>query len=157
MVYKGISQEDVYEYVLEGERDSDEEIKTVWGIRPQGVAGGNISLARVVKAHGRRNIDDAAAETTKANRSEFLRMLAYVRNYQFAGTSEVVGLVEGEEDLLRIFRELDITTFLELSQAAKDVFRLRSGEKNGSSSSSGPPSPAKTQAGDATIAGGARS
>ena len=156
MVYKGLSEDDVFEYVLESERET-EGPKTIWGLRPQGVASGNQSLARIVKAHGRRNIDESASEQTKANRREFLKMLAYVKNFVFSGETEITALIDDPKGIDRIFGQIDISTFLELANASKDIYTLRQGEKNGSGSSYGLPSGEKIPGGNDTTVEHARS
>jgi len=156
MVFKGINPDDIFEYVLEGEKDS-EGVKTIWGLRSQGVASGNQSLARIVKAHGKRNIEESAEEQTKANRREFLKVVAFVKNFLFSGDSEPTPVVDDEKGILQVFKEIDISTFLELSNASKDIFTLRQGEKNGSNSSSGQPLPGRIPAVNVTTAGDAKS
>lgn len=143
MVYQGVSSQEIYKYILEGERDLPIEEATVWHIRPQTVRSQNTEMAGYMA--GRQKTPSArAAHATKVDRSSFLRFMAGVERFQYYGESEPRALIEDEADLIRVFNELDPNTAAELANASRDPFLLREGQKKESPSSSGPHSQEKT-------------
>jgi hypothetical protein len=147
-MYRGVKSGEIYPYILEAERESPN--PTVWWIRPQTVREGNVPIAGYVRAHQIRNKEEAAAQTTKADRSQFLRVIDHVDNV-CVGDEEAVN-VSGKDTLLRLFEELDISTFNELMNASRDIFSLKEAQKKDLSSSSGRESRGKSPAASDTTA-----
>lgn len=142
MVYEGVSIEEVYPYVLEAERELPIEKATVWHIRPQTVRTQNKEMAGYLA--GKQKTPEAkAAHTTKVDRASFLRFMSHIERFKFYGEKEIQERVEDQEDLIRAFNQLDPNTASELSNASRDPFILREGQRKESPSLSGRPSPGK--------------
>lgn len=154
-MYKGISREEIYPYVLLEERDLPAEEQTTWYIRPQTVRTQNVEMAGYI-AGRQKTPESRAAHTTKVDRSSFLRFMAYIENFEYYEESTPRARIDDEADLIRAFNELDPKTAAELSDASRDPYTLREGTKKGSPSSSGHPSYEKTHGEGATTAGSAK-
>jgi hypothetical protein len=149
-MYREISGDEVFPYILRGERDS--ELPTVWGLRPQKVRQGNRNFTGYMKAQGKHTDDAMAAAMTKQDLTRFLSCVAWVRNFWFKDEPAPRAVVEDEETLKRIFNGLDYNSMTELTTAAHDVFSLREGEKKELTSSSRAVSNGSTAAGSASTA-----
>ncbi len=170
-MYKGIGPDEVYPYVLRGERDSihttiDEKTgkelpvpasakPTIWGLRPQGVRKGNRNLVGYMKSQGKHTDDAVGDSMTKQDLSQFESVVAYVKNFCFKAALDPVAEISTPEELHKVFFEIDFNSMTELFNASRDIFALREGEKNASRSLSGAASIASTQAGSASTATGA--
>lgn len=142
MVYKGVSVDEVYPYVLEAERDLPIEEATVWHIRPQTVRTQNVEMAGYL-AGKQKTIEARAAHATKIDRGSFLRFMARIERFHFYGEDEPRRVVEAEEDLIKAFNQIDPNALAELQNASRDPYLLREGLKKESPSSSGHPSSEK--------------
>jgi len=151
MVYRGISTEEVYPYVLEAERELPIDEATVWHIRPQTVRTQNKEMAGYLSGK-QKDPDAKAAHTTKVDRASFLRFMAFIERFQFYGEDNIVAKVEDEDGLIRVFNQLDPNSAAELSNASRDPYVLRAGQRKESPSSSGRPSPEKIAEEGVTIA-----
>lgn len=149
-MYTGIKGDETYAYVLLGDRES--ESPTVWGLRPQKVYKGNRNLTGFMKSQGKRTDDAVAAAMTKQDKNQFLDIVAWVRNFCFAEEGKPRKVIETEEELAKVFNELDINSYSELMNASRDIFSLKEGEKKESSSSSGAASKESTVTGSDSIA-----
>ena len=134
-MYKGIGPDEVYPYILRGDRDNAD--PTIWMLKPQGVRKGNRNLVGYMKSQG-KHTDDAVGESmTKQDLSQFVSIVASVKNFCFKKDVAPVAEIDSPEDLQRVFFELDLNSMTELFNASRDIFALREGEKNASRSSSG--------------------
>lgn len=132
---KGIKSTDVWPYILEEERDDPS--PTIWWLKPQTVAKGNRPLAAYMQAHQKKDLDTIARKTTQADIDQWIGIVDHVDNFCFHDEEVPRVTVETAEDVKKIFFELDISSYNELMNASRDLFKLRDGQKKGSSSSSG--------------------
>lgn len=132
---KGIKTTDIWPYTLEEERDA--ESPTVWWLKPQTVAKGNRPLAAYMQAHQKKDLDTVSRKTTQADLDQWLSTVDHVDNFCFSEEEMPREEIRDPEDLKKIFFQLDISSYNELMNASRDIFRLKDGQKKGSSSSSG--------------------
>jgi len=130
---------------------------TIFWLRPQGVVRGNKHLVGYQDAHTKKTRDSVAAKTTLEDLAQFLSTVERVENFCFLGEAAPTPVIETQEDLKKVFYQLDIANFNELMNASRDIFELTEGEKNALGSSSGQGSDTKRAAGSVTAASSAMS